>query len=272
MKVESKIIPGSKVELTITDSAKEFEKARKAVISDISKNVQIKGFRKGADIPEDILVKEVGAAAIDERAVNHYINANYHDMLAEAKIVPVSAGTVTDIVSLSPLSIKIEVEVLPTVTLDAKKMEKISIKKTVVDITDDEVEAGIKDIERRFTHFHDAGEEGKDGFKADSAVIENGDRVTLDTQGFEKQGGKEIPETKVQAFPLVIGSGQFIPGFEEKLVGHKVGDVVEFEITFPADYHSEEFKNRKVFFMTTIFKLEKPHTPAWDEAFIEKLR
>lgn len=76
----------------------------------------------------------------------------------------------------------------------------------------------------------------------------------------------------MQAFPLVIGSGQFIPGFEEKLIGHKAGEVVEFEITFPKDYHSEAFKNRKVFFVTTIFRIEKPHRPEWTPEFIEKLR
>ena len=70
----------------------------------------------------------------------------------------------------------------------------------------------------------------------------------------------------------MIGSGQFIPGFEEKLVGHHAGEVVEFDIVFPKDYHADDFKNRKVYFMTTIFKLEKPHKPVWDEAFIEKLR
>lgn len=84
--------------------------------------------------------------------------------------------------------------------------------------------------------------------------------------------GASIEETHVKSFPLVIGSGQFIPGFEEKLIGHKAGEVVEFDITFPADYHSEKFKGKKVFFMTTIFQVEKPHTPEWTPEFIEKLR
>ena len=112
----------------------------------------------------------------------------------------------------------------------------------------------------------------EDGFDASSVAVASGDRVTIDTQGFDKQGGTAIPETKVAAFPLVIGSGSFIPGFEEKMLGKKVGEVVEFDITFPVDYHSEEFKSRKVFFMTTIFKIEKAHKPEWTPEFIEKLR
>ena len=70
----------------------------------------------------------------------------------------------------------------------------------------------------------------------------------------------------------MIGSGSFIPGFEEKLTGSKVGDEVGFEITFPADYHSEEFKSRKVHFTALIEKIEKPHTPEFTPEFIEQLR
>lgn len=73
-------------------------------------------------------------------------------------------------------------------------------------------------------------------------------------------------------YPLVIGSGSFIPGFEEKLEGAKVGDEVDFDITFPKDYHSDEFKGRKVYFIANIEKIEKPHTPEFNEEFIERLR
>ncbi len=272
MKVTRKILPGSKIELTITDSNEAFEKARKNAIAEASKHVQVKGFRKGGKVPEDLIIKEIGAWNIDERAVNAYINSNYQSILKAGDVIPVSAGVITNVASLSPLSITIEVEVLPTIAIDEKKMNKIKLKKTNVSVTKEEVEQGIADIEKRFTHFHNVWEKWEDGFEAKESTIALGDRVTLDTQGFDKQGWEALPETKVQSFALVIGSGQFIPGFEEKLIGHKVGDVVEFDITFPKDYHSEAFKNRKVFFMTTIFKLEKPHTPTWDEAFIERLR
>jgi trigger factor len=76
----------------------------------------------------------------------------------------------------------------------------------------------------------------------------------------------------VPNYPLVIGSSSFIPGFEEKLIGSKVGDEVAFDITFPKDYHSDDFKGRKVHFTASIEKIEKPHTPVFDEDFIEKLR
>ncbi len=272
MKVEVKKIPGSKVSLTITDNAKEFDKARASVIANLGKNAEIKGFRKGAQIPEAIVIKEFGQAAIDERAINYYLDKNYSEMLDKAQITPIAAGVVTDMKSLSPIEITLEIEVLPEIELDMKKLDKITIKKTTVKVEKSEVEDAIADINKRFTHFHEAGHSHDDGFDASKTAIETNDRVTLSTQGYDKKGGDAIPETKVQNFPLVIGSAQFIPGFEEKLVGAKVGETVEFDITFPEDYHSEAFKKRKVYFVSQIEKVEKPHTPEWTPDFIEKLR
>lgn len=272
MQSSSKKLNAYTVELTIKENAKEFDKARTETIENIRNNASIKGFRKGAHIPEEVIVKEYGEDMIRERAVNTLLDKIYHKALQKEGIIPVSAGAVKSVVSESPLEVILEVEVLPEAIIDEKKMKKIKIKKTEVKADEDEVTSTIAEIEKRFTHFHDAGAHSEDGFDATNIVIEKGDRVTIDTQGFDKQGGTAIPETKVAAFPLVIGSGSFIPGFEDKMLGKKVGEVVEFDITFPADYHSEEFKSRKVFFMTTIFKIEKAHKPEWTPEFIEKLR
>lgn len=272
MQSSSKKLNAYTVELTIKENVKEFEKARAEAIDYIRQHASVKGFRKGANIPEEVIMKEYGEGAIIERAVNGLLDKVYAKALEKEGIIPVSGGSVKEVVSTSPFEIVLEVEILPEVTIDEKKMKKIKHKKTVVTADESEVESTIHEIEKRFIHFHDAGSHGDDGFDASAVAIELGDRVTIDTQGFDKQGGIEIPETKVSAFPLVVGSGSFIPGFEEKLIGKKVGEVIEFDITFPADYHSEEFKNRKVFFMTTIFRIEKAHKPTWDEKFIEGLR
>lgn len=272
MKTTLNKLPKCIYEVTIEDSAAEYEKCRKVAMAKISKEVQIKGFRKGAAIPEALVIKEVGEATIADETLDAYLKKNYAKILDETKLVPVAPGNVTNIISYDPLKLTLQIEVLPEVTLDEKKIEKIKIKKTEVTADPKETEDAIAEIEKRFTHFHDSEGHHADGFEVSNAAIENGDRVTLNTQGFEKKGGEAIAETKVQEFPLVIGSGQFIPGFEEKLVGHKIGDVVEFDITFPKDYHSEAFKGRKVHFVTDLVKLEKPHRPQWTPEFIEQLR
>ncbi|MDQ1343431.1 MAG: Trigger factor [Patescibacteria group bacterium] len=271
MQITSKKINAYTVEIVIKDSAKAFEKAREETLADIAANVSIKGFRKGS-APKDAVLREYGEVRITEQSVNSYLDKQYHKILEKTGALPVAPGVVKAIKSVEPLEIVLEIEILPEAVIDEKKLSKISVAKTGAEATEADAEKAFFEIEKRFTHYHDAGTHGDDGFDASKAVIEKGDRVTIDTQGFDKQGGSEIVETKVKAFPLVIGSGQFIPGFEDQLIGRKVGEVAEFEITFPKDYHAEAFKGRKVFFVTTVFKLEKPHKPEWTEEFIERLR
>lgn len=271
MQITSQKTNAHTVEVIVKDSAKAFEKAREEAIAEIAESVSFKGFRKG-NVPKDVVVREYGEVRVTERAVSSYLDRHYHKILEKTGAIPVAPGNVKNIKSVEPLEIVLELEILPEAKVDEKKMAKISVEKTLVDATEADAEKAFSEIEKRFTHYHDAGTHGDDGFDASKTVIEKGDRVTLDTQGFEKQGGAEIPETKVKAFPLVVGSGQFIPGFEDNLVGHKVGEVVEFEIVFPKDYHADAFKGRKVFFVTTVFRLEKPHKPEWTEEFIERLR
>jgi FKBP-type peptidyl-prolyl cis-trans isomerase (trigger factor) len=109
---------------------------------------------------------------ISERAVNLLLDKIYHKALQKEGIVPVSAGAVKEVKSESPLEVVLEVEILPIVIIDEKKMKKIKVKKTVVKVEEDEVTSTIAEIEKRFTHFHDAGAESADGFDASTIVIE----------------------------------------------------------------------------------------------------
>lgn len=189
MKTTQKKLANNIIEITIEDTPKAYEQARKAAIENYGKRVQVKGFRKGANIPEALIVKEVGEAQIADAALDGYLRNIYPRLLSETKVSPVAPGQVTKIESLDPLVIVLEIEVLPEVSLEMKEIKKISLKKTSVTIEKGEVEEAIKEIEKRFTHFHPAGQIGEDGFTSDSVVINSGDRVTIDTQGFESQGG-----------------------------------------------------------------------------------
>ena len=192
--------------------------------------------------------------------------------MKKENIIPVAPGNITELKSTNPLEFVIEVEIFPEVTIDEKKLDAIKVKKTNFKVLKKEIDEEIEAIKRRFTHYHEAGVHADDGADTSHTAIENGDRATVTAQGYDKKGGDAIPETAVPSYPLVIGSGNFIPGFEEKLIGAKAGDEVAFDITFPADYHSEEFKGRKVHFVVNVEKVEKPHTPEFTEDFIEKLR
>ena len=258
--------------LTIKESGAEFEKARKHIIEDIRNNGKVKGFKQGSDIPEAVIVREYGDALIQEKTLDKMISNLYPKALKKENITPVAPGNITEVKSVNPVEITLEVEVFPEIEIDTKKLDAIKVKRTPVTVDEKDVDTEIEAIKTRFTHFHTAGAHTEDGADTSHLQIEKGDRATVTAQGYDKKGGEAIRETYVPSYPLVIGSGSFIPGFEEELIGAKVGDEVGFVITFPADYHSEEFKNRKVYFTAKIENVEKPHTPEFTPEFIEQLR
>ena len=257
--------------IEVKESGAEFEKAQKLAIEDFRKNGKINGFKPGT-APDNVIIKQFGQAAIDQHAVDIIIDKVYPKILKKENIIPVAPGNITELKGTNPLEFVVEVEIFPEVTVDEKKLDAIKVKKTNFKVMKKEIDEEIEAIKRRFTHYHEAGVHADDGADTSHTAIENGDRATVTAQGYDKKGGDAIPETAVPSYPLVIGSGNFIPGFEEKLIGAKAGDEVAFDITFPADYHSEEFKGRKVHFVVNVEKVEKPHTPEFTEDFIEKLR
>jgi trigger factor len=257
--------------IEVKESGAEFEKAQKLAIEDFRKNGKINGFKPGT-APDNVIIKQFGQAAIDQHAVDIIIDKVYPKILKKENIIPVAPGNITELKSTNPLEFVVEVEIFPEVTVDEKKLDAIKVKKTNFKVMKKEIDEEIEAIKRRFTHYHEAGVHADDGADTSQTAIENGDRATVTAQGYDKKGGDAIPETAVPSYPLVIGSGNFIPGFEEKLIGAKAGDEVAFDITFPVDYHSEEFKGRKVHFVVNVEKVEKPHAPEFTEDFIEKLR
>jgi trigger factor len=258
--------------INIKETGVELEKAKKHVIEEIRTKGKVKGFKQGSNIPDHVIIREYGETVIEQQALDAVVGKIYPKVLKKENIIPVAAGQITEVKSTDPIELTLEVEVFPEIEIDEKKLSKIKIKKTSAEVTDADVDVEIEGIKARFTHFHEAGEHTDDGADTSHLAIEKWDRATISAQGYDKKWGEAIAETRVPNYPLTIGSGSFIPGFEEKLIGAKVGDEVAFDITFPKDYHSDDFKGRKVHFVANIEKIEKPHTPEFTEEFIEKLR
>ncbi len=258
--------------INIKESGVELEKAKKHVIEEIRTKGKVKGFKQGSAIPDAIIIREYGESGIESQALDEVVSKIYPKVLKKENINPIAPGNITEVKSKDPIELTLEVEVFPEIEIDEKKLDKIKVKRTPVTFDESEIDTEIAAIKARFTHFHDAGSHSEDGADTSHLMIEKNDRVTITAQWYDKKGGEAIKETYVPNYPLVIGSGSFIPGFEEKLEGAKVGNEVDFDITFPKDYHSDEFKGRKVYFVANIEKIEKPHTPEFNEEFIEKLR
>ncbi len=258
--------------ILIKESGVELEKAKKSVIEEIRTKGKVKGFKQGSAIPDHVIIREYGESTIEQRALDGLIGKIYPKVLKKENIIPVAPWQITEVKSTNPIELTLEVEVFPEIIIDEKEMEKIKIQKTSVSIEKGEVEKELVNIKARFTHFHEAGHHTDDGADTSNLTIENGDRATISAQGYDGKWGDAIGETRVPNYPLVIGSNWFIPGFEEELIGAKIWDAVGFDIIFPQDYHSDEFKGRKVYFIANIERIEKLHIPEFDEDFIEKLR
>ena len=262
MKVEKNILPKSIVEFIVEASTTEVAKHRKKAIAHLKQHADIKGFRKGADIPENILVKNYGEPYIAQMTIESAIDSIYRDLLKKEKLLPVAEGEIKEIISQDPLKIKVHIEVFPAIEID-KKYKDIKLKKKKVSVTAAEVKGALDDIQTRFTHFHEVTDKKK------SAKM--GDKLTIDTDGHDEKG-KLMESTSMRDYPLVLGSGLLVPGFEEGLVGAKVWDEKELDITFPKDYHNADFAGKKTKFKVTIKKFEHAHKPEFTPEFIKNLR
>jgi len=254
------MLPKSIVELVIEESAANVAKFRKEVIVSASKNADIKGFRKGATIPEDVIVRQFGEEVIAQMTIEKAIEWVYRDTLSKEKLMPVSQAEIQEVISQDPLTVKIQVEVFPVVEVK-DTYKKVKLTKNKLSVSAKEVEAAMNDIQTRFTHFH----ESEAWYAA-----KMGDRVTIDTDGYEK--GEILEATSMRDYPLVLWSNMLVPGFEEDMVGMKVWEERELDVVFPKDYHNTEFAGKKTKFKVTAKKIEHAHKPEFTPEFIKDLR
>lgn len=255
-----KKLPQSQVEITITVPYSEYLKAEKAALVDIGKEVKIDGFRPG-HIPEAIVREKVSDSTIMGFALEHLIPTTYaaavkeHDfhVVAQPKIdvkTPVKKEG-------DELVYVATVAVMPEVKLGDYK--KIKVKMEEVKVGQKEIDETIQMLMDRFASWKDVEREAK-----------NADRVELDFEGFD-ENGEAIPNTASKNHPVVLGSKVMIPGFEEQVVGMKVGEEKEFDIVFPDDYHAKNMEGKKVKFKLKLGRLEEKEQQKLDEEMIEKI-
>lgn len=261
MKTEMKKLENSIVELTIEETAENLLKFRKKVIENIRKNADIKGFRKGANIPEEIIVKMYGEERIATLVVEEALSKLYTQALKDNSLLPIAQWEVVEVISQSPLKLVMHVEVFPEIEID-KKYKKISLKKSPVKVGKAEVDDALADIQKRFTKFEAS---------ADGYVTKMGDRVTITTQGYDSKGNI-LENTNMTSYPIVLGSNMLVPGFEEGLVGFTANSEVKLDVTFPKDYHNTDFAGKKTKFDVTIEKIEASVIPEFTPEFIKNLR
>lgn len=240
--------------LTIEVPASEFEKALQSAYNKQKKSISVPGFRKGK-VPRQMVEKMYEPEIFYEDAANELIPTAYEEELKNCDLEIVSRPTV-DIVQIKKgenFIFTAEVAVKPEVTLgEYKGME---VDKTSTRVTQKEVEAKIKE----------EAEKNARTVTVEGRPVQDGDEVILDFEGFVD--GEAFEGGKGENYPLTIGSGSFIPRFEEQLVGAEAEKEVEVKVTFPEEYHAEELKGKDAVFKCTIHEIKEKQIPEIDDEF-----
>lgn len=254
MSVQVEKLEKNMAKLTIEVSAEEFGKALQQAYQKQKNHISLPGFRKGK-APMAMIEKMYGSHIFYEDAANILMPEAYAKAADESglDIVSQPAIEVTQIEKGKNFIFTAEVAVKPEVTLGEYK--GVEVEKKTVEVTDEEIEAELKKEQEKNSRI----------IPIEGRPVENGDLVVLDFEGFVD--GEAFQGGKGEQYPLTIGSGSFIPGFEEQLIGAEVDKEVEVNVTFPEDYQAEELKGKAATFKCTVHKIEKKELPELNDDF-----
>jgi len=259
MQVTKTNVSPTKVELNISADQAFLDKVKDHVLGDLAKTVNMAGFRKG-HAPKALVEKNVDSATLQSQFLDHAINDLYIEAINQEKIRPVAQPevSVTKFVPFTTLEFKAEVEAVGKISLPDYKAVKVA--KKVEPTTDKDVTGVLNDLLRR------------DGQKKDvERAAKDGDEVVIDFKGTDPKSHEAVKGADGSDYPLVIGSGSFIPGFEPELIGMKAGNEKTFDITFPKDYGAVELQSKKVTFAVTLKTVRELELPKLDDAFAAKV-
>lgn len=253
MKITVKHLSDTKVALTILVSKDELDAAEQVALTKLSKSVKAPGFRAGK-VPSSVAAKYVNPQALAEQTLDDALSKAVSQAFVDEKIPALDRPQI-DIKKYVPgqeLEFVAEAEILPTVVLG--KYKKMGIKKNTEKVT----EKDISDVVDRM----------RKGFAKRVTVdrlAKRDDEVVIDFTG--KRDGVVFDGGSSKDYTLSLGSNQFIPGFEEAIVGHKKGDTFEVPLRFPGDYHAESLAGADVVFTVAIKDVKEIELPKLDDDF-----
>ena len=256
MSVKVETLEKNMAKLVIEVSAEEVEKALQAAYNKQKSKISIPGFRKGK-VPRQMVEKMYGPGFFYEDAANLLIPTEYEKAAAECGVEIVSRPVI-DIEQIEKGKAFIftaEVAVKPEVTLGAYK--DIEVAKADVEVSEEEVNAEV-DKER---------EKNARQISVEDRTVENGDMIMLDFEGFVN--GVAFDGGKGENYPLTIGSGSFIPGFEEQLVGAEIGKELDVNVTFPEEYQAPELAGKEATFKCKVNEIKVKELPEADDDFAQ---
>lgn len=256
MSVQVEKLEKSMAKLTIEVSPEEFEAALEKAYQKNKNRISLPGFRKGK-APRKMIEKMYGAGVFYEDAANALIPQAYSDAAAECgeEIVSQPKIDVVQIEKGKAFIFTAEVALKPEVTLGEYK--GLEVEKTPVAVSEEEVDQEINSEREKNSRVVDI----------DDRAVADGDMIKLDFEGFVD--GVAFEGGKGENYPLTIGSGSFIPGFEEQLVGAQIGQELEVNVTFPENYQAEELKGKPAVFKCKVNSIQVKELPEVDDEFAQ---
>ena len=242
------------VELEFKVSAEEFEKALTAAFRKANKEITVPGFRKGK-APRNVVEKMFGQEIFFNDAIDAILPQAYEDAVKEAGLVVVARPEL-DIPTCTReegFTVKATLTTYPEVKLGQYK--GLKVEKTVIPVSDELIEAELMNMQERNARL----------VSVSDRAAQLDDTANIDFEGFAD--GVAFEGGKGEGFDLLLGSGQFIPGFEEQIVGHNIGDEFDVEVTFPTEYHAEDLAGKPAVFKTKLNDLKVKELPEIDDEF-----
>lgn len=257
--METKVISRTETEVrfTVSVSESELRTTFKHVLDELRPQVKAAGFRPGK-APDKIVERELGANRLQSEVIDHALQSSYSKAIRQESIPVVSPPQVTidKFVPYTELEYTVTVDIIPPVKL--ADYRKFRVKKTELKIEPADVDKVIEDLRRREAVRLESEQPAK-----------TGDEVNFDFDG--TKNGQPVNGASAKGQTLVLGSGQFIPGFEEQMIGMKAGDEKTFDIRFPKDYNEKTLANEVVTFAIKINKVTDLVLPALDHEFVAKV-
>ncbi|RHW33382.1 trigger factor [Lysinibacillus yapensis] len=245
--------------LTIEVPAEEVNKALDKAFAKVVKQINVPGFRKGK-MPRPMFEKRFGVEALYQDALEILVPDAYSNAIDETGITPVDYPEIDGTENFAKgqgFTFTAKVTVKPEPKLGEYK--GLEVTKASAEVTDEEVEAQIEEQLARKAELE---------LKEDEAIVE-GDTAVIDFEGF--LGEEAFEGGKGEDYPLEIGSGSFIPGFEEQLVGLKAGESKDVAVTFPEEYHAEELAGKEATFKVTVKEVKTKVLPELNDEFAKEI-
>ena len=259
MKITKENLDNYEVALTVELEADKLAKARKTACKKLANRYNFPGFRKGK-APQHIVEQQLGKEYVMEEAADILIQEAATDALKEEGITPVTEMKPEVITNEEGKDFVFKVTFTPYPEVKLGEYKGLDIKKTVEEVTDEDVDKQIDVLRDHHATLIDTDE---------NAVVEDGDFITLDFEG--SIDGETFEGGTGKSYPLTIGSGTFIPGFEEQLIGTKVNEEKDVKVTFPEDYHSAEYAGADAVFKCKVLSIKHRQLPEFNEEFVKKV-